>query len=392
MPNFSRLVLLVVLAGAPAVVFAHGGEDHGDKPKAQPAPAVGDAIHFPKEAQFLLGVRTEPVAVRQIETRLVVPGKVVPRTDKHAQVFPPVAGRVLAPNSRLPLVGERVKRGQLLAILEQSLSAPESTQLVTERIKAETTVSQAKAALEQARRDLERVKSLAGVVAEKEVQKAELAVKVAEQELERAVQERNLYTGAGPGTGGRLTQFRLVAPLDGVLVEAHATVGEQVDPSRVLFTVLDASVVWVEANVFADDVAQVERAAEALIHVEAYPDQYFPARLFNLSQLVDESTRTVKAIFEVPNGDRKLRPGMFAEVAIGAGAREETLAVPDAAIVQLEGRKVVYVHTAPEEFVARDVSLGAKDGAYHALKQGLEEGARVVTVGTFHLRSAGGGR
>lgn len=392
MRSFPRLALLLTLAFTPAPVLAHGGEDHGDQPKAQPAPAVGDAIYFPKEAQFLLGVRTEPVAIRKIETRLVVPGKVIPRTDKHAQIFPPVAGRVLARNSRLPLVGERVKKGQVLAILEQSLSAPESTQLVTERIKAETAVSQAKAALEQAKRDLERVQSLTGVVAQKEVQRAELAVTVAEQDYERAVRERNLYSGAGPGTGGRLTQFPLVAPLDGVLVEAHATVGEQVEPSRALFTVLDASVVWVEANVFADDVASVERAAEALIHVEAYPDRYFPARLFNLSQIVDENTRTVKAIFEVPNGERKLRPGTFASVAIGAGAREETLAVPDAAIVQLEGRRVVYVHTAPEEFVARDVSLGAKDGAYYTLKQGLQEGDRVVTVGTYHLRSAGVGR
>jgi cobalt-zinc-cadmium efflux system membrane fusion protein len=184
----------------------------------------------------------------------------------------------------------------------------------------------------------------------------------------------------------------LVSPLDGVLVEANATLGEQVEPSKVLFTVLDPQVVWVEANVFPEDVPRVEEAREALVKVEGYPDRWFPAKLFNLGQVVDESTRTVKAIFELKNDDRRLRPGTFAEVAIGSGGEQESLAVPDAAVVEVEGRKRVYIKVAPEEFVARDVALGARDGEYHAVHQGLKEGERVVTRGTYQLRSAAGGQ
>jgi membrane fusion protein, heavy metal efflux system len=371
----------------PAVALAHGGD-------APPAPKVatvpGRAIYFPKESQFLLGVRTEPIATRTIETRLTVPGKIVPRTDRFAQVFPPVAGRVAAAGGRLPLVGERVKRGQVLAVVQQSLSATEGTQLEAERIRAEAAAAAARAELEQARRDLERQRALRGVVAEREIQKAELAVEVARGEAERTARARELFAGGKPGGGGRPGRFELTAPLDGVLTAAQATVGELVDPAKPLFAVLDPQVVWVEASVFADDVGQVEAARDALVQVDGYPERWFSARLFNLGQVVDEASRTVKVIFELPNDDGKLRPGTFARVAIGAGGKREVLAVPDAAVIERDGRTLVYVHGAPEEFFAREVALGARDGAYHALRQGLVKGERVVVRGTYSIRAAEG--
>jgi cobalt-zinc-cadmium efflux system membrane fusion protein len=352
------------------------------------APAGGQVVYFPKEAQFLLGVRTEQLAVRTLETRLTVPGKIVPRTDRFAALFPPVAGRVLAPPSGLPLVGARVRKGQVLALVRQSLSAADSAQLAEGRIKADSALAAARATLDQARRDLERVQGLGGAVAEKEVQRAQLTVKLAEQDVERAQRERSLFSDSPSTHTGRLAEYPIAAPLDGVLVQAHATVGEQVDTGKVLFTVLDPRVVWVEAAVFADDVARVEAARSATLHAEAYESERFDATLFNLGQIVDEQTRTVKVIFEVKNDAGRLRPGQFVDVSIGAGGKQDVLAVPDAAVVEVEGRRLVYVHAAPEEFVAREVVLGAREDGWWAVKRGLSVGERVVTVGTYQLRSA----
>ncbi len=384
--KFSSPVFFATIFGA--AIFAAPARAHDDH--AAPvvnAPSGGQVVYFPKEAQFLLGVRTEQVARRTLESKVTVPGKIVPRTDRYAALFPPVAGRVLAPPGGLPLVGAKVRRGQILATVRQSLSAPESTQLAAERIKADSAVATARATLDQARRDLERVRGLGGAVAQKEVQKAELAVQVAEQDLQRAERERALFS-TGAAATGPLRDFSITAPLDGVLVQAHATVGEQVDTAKVLFTVLDPRVVWVEASVFADDVARVEAARTATLHVEAYEGERFTATLFNLGQVVDESTRTVKVIFEVKNDAGRLRPGTFVEVAIGSGAREDVLVVPDAAVIEAEGRRIVYVHTAPEEFVAREVTLGPREDGFWAVRHGLTAGERVVTVGTYPLRSA----
>ncbi len=102
--------------------------------------------------------RRPEVAAARSDVAAAVAGKVVPRTDRHAQIFSPVAGRVLAPvGGRMPLVGQRVRRGQVLTVIEQSLSAPDAAGLATERIKADAAVARERATLDQARRDLERM-------------------------------------------------------------------------------------------------------------------------------------------------------------------------------------------------------------------------------------------
>ena len=376
---------------ASPTAFAHEG--HAQPPSAQQQQPIVPGVGFtvPKETQFLLEVRTQRAAVRSLESRLVAPGKVVPRTDRYAQVSAPVAGRVLASGASVPLVGQRVKRGEVLALVQQSLSTSESTGLSTGYIQAEAEVSRAQASLEQARRDLARLESLQGVVAEKEVQQARLTVSTAEQEFGRAKASRDVLSGARQGQG--TARFPLVAPIDGVLVEARATVGEQVDPARPLFAVLDASVIWVEARVYEGDVARVEGTSGALVSTPAYEGQHFAARLYNVGQLVDESTRSVRVLFEVDNKEGRLRPGMFVDVAIGEGGRRDALAVPMAAVVEEEGRAFVFVHTAPEAFELRPVVLGGRDGEWREVRQGLKMGERVVVGGVAALRMArGGGR
>ncbi|MBZ4397826.1 efflux RND transporter periplasmic adaptor subunit [Myxococcus sp. AS-1-15] len=382
----STFSLFLCLSLSGSVALAHTGESHA---AAQPV-VTGPSFSAPKETQFLLEVRTRRAAVRSVESRLVTPGKVVPRTDRIAQVSAPVAGRVLAANGAVPLVGQRVKRGEVLALVQQSLSTSESTGLSTSHFQAEAEVSRAQAALEQARRDLTRLESLQGVVAEKEVQQARLAVSTAEQEWSRAKSAREVLAGARQGQG--TARVSLVAPIDGVLVEARASVGEQVDPSRPLFTVLDASIVWVEAHVYEAEVARAEGTTGALISTAAYPGQHFPAKPYHVGQMVGEATRSVRVLFEVDNREGRLRPGMFVDVALGEGGRKDELAVPTDAVVEDEGRAFVFIHTGPETFELRPVVLGGTDGAWRAVRQGLKTGERVVVSGVAALRLARGGR
>lgn len=369
---------------------AHEGEASATTKSSPAALAPGVAFPVPKETQFLLGVLTKPAVMRPMESRLIAPGKVIPRTDRYAQVSSPVVGRLLAAGATVPLVGQRVKRGEVLALVQQSLSTSEATGLSTGVIQAEAETARAQAALEQARRDLARLESLQGVVAEKEVQQAALAVRTAEQELARARSAKDVLSGARQGQG--LSRHTLTAPIDGVLVEARATVGEQVDPSRPLFAVLDAAVVWVEARVYEGDVARVEDTTGALVSAPAYEGKHFPAKVYNVGQLVDESTRSVRVLFEVDNREGRLRPGMFVDVAIGDGGRQDLLSVPEEAVLEDEGRAFVFVHTAPEAFELRSVVLGGKDGAWRAVKQGLKAGERVVVAGAPALRLGRGGR
>ena len=217
--------------------------------------------------------------------------------------------------------------------------------------------------------------------------KAKVSKEVAHQEYGRAVRQRDLI---GSGGRGRLTSFEIVAPLDGVVADTNLTVGEQVDVSRRLFFVFDPAVVWVEAKVYEADIGHVEQLTEAKVSVEAYPGEYFTGTLFAVAPQVDPTTRTVKVIFEVPNDSGRLRPGMFAHILISTGEAHEAMAVDEAAVVRHEGRDVVFVKLGPEQFTARDVSLGSRDAGYRVVRAGLAVGERVVTRGVHQVRSASG--
>lgn len=376
----AALALAFVL-GVARAASGHGGEDHGAPVAAtQAAPPATGTVHFPKESQFLLGIRTLVVREREVEARVEAFGKVVPRADGHAQIFAPQPGRIAAVGGHLPLLGDRVRRGQPLAIVEQSLGAAESGQLQAEAIRARAAVAHARAQRDQRQRDLARLRALGGVVAHKDVEQAELALALAEEELARAEREAALFTKGGLG------RRVLTSPIDGTVAEVDVSVGEQVSPDRPLFTIIDTTTLWVEAEVFEADLPRLERARAAAIRVEGY-DTIFEGTLFRLGQIVSPGTRTVKAIFTVPNPNGRLRVGMFATVSIAAGERSWALVVPDSAVVEEGGRRFVFVKIGPEEFVRREVLLGPRDGPFWAVRSGLEKGERVVIAGTYPLRT-----
>jgi cobalt-zinc-cadmium efflux system membrane fusion protein len=370
-----------LLLTVPLLARAHGGEDHGAAPPpATPAPA-GGGIYVPKPSQFLLGIRTAPVAERSLQPRLRTLGRIVPRVDGQAQLRAPVAGRIVPIDGRLPLLGDTVVRGQPLVEIDQVLGAAESGQVQAEGIRARSAIGEAQARRDQARRDLDRLRSLQGIVAQKEIQQAQLEVTLAEKELARARAEAQVF-------GRGLRRVAVASPIDGVVAEtANAAAGNVVAPDQPLYTVVDAASLWVEADVFAADLPRVEPSSPADVRVEG-DDTVYRGTVFRIGQVVSPTTRTAKVIVAVDNPNGKLRPGVFADVALGAGPEQRRLAVPDDAVVEEGGRRFVFVHTAPEAFVRREVVLGSRDGAFWAVEQGLARGERVVVQGTYPLRTS----
>ncbi len=375
-------VAVMLALSAPLVARGHGGEDHGEPTPVQASAGRAGVTTMAKESQFLLGVLTHVVAERDVSARIETVGRVVPRIDGHAQISAAQAGRVLAPNGRaLPFLGDRVRKGQVLLVLEQTPGAAETGDLRARALDARSAVTQAKARRDQTRRELERRRALVGVVSQKDIEQAELELSLAVQDVALAEQQVRLYVGGG------LQRLTVTAPIDGVIAEAEVSLGEQVAADQKLYTIIEPSTLWVEADVFERDLARVEEAGTADVRLDGRPST-FRGQLFRLGQLVDPATRTVKAIFVVDNASGAFRPGMFTTVAIGAGAPRRALVVPDAAVIEEGGRRFVFVHVTPEEFVRREVVLGERDGDDWAVREGLEPGERAVIQGTYQLRTA----
>ncbi len=182
-----------------------------------------------------------------------------------------------------------------------------------------------------------------------------------------------------------LDQFVIRAPISGVVSAVHAVPGEQVDPSHELFTIYDYTKVWVEANLFESDLVHLEPRPPAALMVDIYPGKSFPARFINFDNVVDPSTRTLRAIYEVSNTDMALRPGMLVNVDIESESRTQALVVSAASIMDWEGTKVVFVHIQPEVFEMRPLKILGYYGDVVAVEGPLAEGERVVTIGAYEL-------
>lgn len=388
------LLLGGILLAVPAL--AHDGHDHGAD-AAISAPQTSGNVHLSKESQFLLKIRTTLAQTQTLGRQLSVNGTIVAAPHAQADVVSPITG-ILANAVILPTFGQAVRKGQVLAVVEQSLSATEQLQARTSLAQAEAALRQAEASLIAAKSDVtvtkgnwERLQRLSQVVAGKEIPQAEQLYKtaVAKQQAllaQQAQLQRQLgdLRGVASGQGG-LRRFELRAPIDGVITARDAVTGSLVSPNKRLFQIIDPKQLWVEAQVFESDLGTVENAQTATVRTKAYPDQPFAARLVSLGQVVDPATRAVASVFSVVNPAGRLKIGQFVQVTIASPQQAAQLVVPKEAIFSQNGRHWLFVHTQPETFARREVVVGETIGTQTIVLQGLDAGERVVSTGGYQL-------
>jgi len=125
----------------------------------------------------------------------------------------------------------------------------------------------------------------------------------------------------------------------------------------------------------------------AKVTVPAYPGQTFEGRVGYIGAGLDKETRTASARIEVANPDGRLKPQMFATATIEvAGEKREVIALPDAAVVLMDGQPTVFVYE-QGAYVARPVQPGDRVGGRTVVRAGLKAGDQVVTAGTYALKA-----
>lgn len=332
------------------------------------------------------GFQTEAVQRRAISPSIRVTATISPNQYKLAHISPRIEGKALAIMAEL---GDRVTAGQNLAILD-SIKLGERKAAY---LQARTNLVVAKRNFDRERRLFaQRISSEKDYLDAKGEYERSVASYQATREALRmiGVPEREISTMQWGGKDHPLSHFHLTAPFAGTIVERHIRLGEVIAPTDKPFTLADLSTVWVLLDIFETDLAHVSVGAPATVTVEAYPRETFQGRVTYLSNLLDPDTRTAEARVEIPNPDGRLRPGMFATAAlsIASGAERDALVVPEAAIQRIEENPVAFVEVKPGRYIMRDVSLGAKVPPGVEVESGLREGERVVTQGSFYLKSA----
>lgn len=182
------------------------------------------------------------------------------------------------------------------------------------------------------------------------------------------------------------------SPFSGTVIERLATEGNYVTTGTGLYTVADLSHLWVQLDAYESDLPLLSVGQQVSLSVEALPGRPFGGRVTFVDPVLNRRTRTARVRIEVNNQGGRLRPGMFAEATVHAGAIErgavEPLVIPASSALFTGRRSVVYVEVPNAErpqYEARVVRLGSKRGEVYPVVAGLVAGERVVVRGAFAL-------
>jgi len=222
---------------------------------------------------------------------------------------------------------------------------------------------------------------------------------LAESSLQRLknwdISEEQVKALAKSGDTKRTLTFR--SPVAGIVTEKKAVQGMRFMPGEMLFQIADVSSVWVQADVFEQDIAAVGVGQTAKIRINAYPGEVFEGRISYVYPTLKAETRTVPVRIELANPKGRLKPAMFAEVDIPVAGAASVVTVPNSAVIDTGKRQVVIVQLGEGRFEPRPVKLGARGGEFVQVLEGVKEGEMVVTSANFlidaesNLKAALGG-
>jgi len=187
-------------------------------------------------------------------------------------------------------------------------------------------------------------------------------------------------------TGKAINELTINSPASGYIMERMVLPNMYVEPATKLYTLADLSHVWVNAQVFQNDVGRLKRGDSSAITVDAYPGRTFQGRVEEILPQVDMTTRTVKVRLAVNNPGVTLKPGMFVNVDLKSGLGRQ-LVVPASAVFQTGLRQVIFIDHGNGSLEPKDVSLGARVGDDFVVLKGLKVHQQIVTSASFLLDS-----
>jgi membrane fusion protein, heavy metal efflux system len=334
-------------------------------------------VEMDSTAMANVGLQLTPVSV-VTGASLSATGTIIYDQNRVAEVGPRAEGRVVSIETDL---GRQVQAGVALAVLE----SPDLGE-------AEAAHEQARAELALARENYDRELALfeKGISSRREMVEARTVFVSKEAEF-RSATARHRTLGAVDHPEDSIAVsglYALSAPIAGTVVERDLVLGQLVGTENSLFTVADLTHLWIVLDIYDRDLSRVRAGMDVEILTTAFPDEKFEGTLTYLGQIVDPTTRTVKARVEIRNPERTLRPGMFATAVIHGLEAAGNLAVADEAVQEMGGRDIVFVSAESGRFEVRDVTVGpVLSGGLVTILDGLTVGEKVVARGSFYLKS-----
>jgi RND family efflux transporter MFP subunit len=399
MRKFVVIAIVVAVVGGAAAyfgVFSRGGEA-ASGPQAGGAggggqrPPGGGGGGFPGGPGGGGGFPRVPMTVElgtatraDVAAHLTVVGNLIGLQT--VDIAPRTGGRLLSVNVQL---GDRVRRGQVLAKVEdreivEQVRAAEASQEV-----AKATIRQREADLKVAELNFERSKNLFS-----RQLLAKQALDDAESRYLAAVAQTDLSKAQLSQNDARLSELRInlqhtsvASPVDGYVGKRNVDPGAMVNTNTAIASVVDISRLRLVVNVVEKDLRLVNAGDVADVEVDAYPGEKFSGKIARVAPVLDPATRTATMEVEIPNNDHKLKPGMYARINLTVEERKNTLVAPKNAVIDFENKRGVWMPNDQKRAAFVPVTLGIEGPEQIEILSGLKEGDRFVTTGAGAVRN-----
>jgi multidrug efflux pump subunit AcrA (membrane-fusion protein) len=329
-------------------------------------PGVVSRVQLTPYRVALAGIQTVPLDYQALTKEIRTIGFVEFDERKQARITVRPTGRSRIDKLYVNVTGQTVEKGQPLAILYN----PDLVSTVENLLDAQTNKN----------RDLQRL-----------ARDRLLRWGIEIDQIEEILESKKA-----------ITQLTIRSPISGHVIRKYQVEGESVEEGARLYDIVDLSSVWIEAQVFEDELAFLKEGMDVSAATKAFPNREFRGQVAFIHPHMDAATRTLKVRFDMDNARHELRPGMYATVKLDVPVTEldvlpadasdkqmlafekgQVLAVPERAVIDTGSRKIVYREAEPGVYEGVEVQLGPRCGAFYPVLHGLEEGDKVATAGSF---------
>ncbi len=176
------------------------------------------------------------------------------------------------------------------------------------------------------------------------------------------------------------------APFNGTIIESNVIQGNYIQLGTVIYKLADLSTLWVTADVYEHNIAQINIGQPVEVTTVAYPGEIFEGIVTTIGDVLDEKTRNFKVRIELSNPYNKLKPEMFVKVSFITSNRS-SINIPKKAVLTEDENNIVFLALANKTFQRKKIELGIATEDYIQVVNGLTPGDIIVTEGQFLLKS-----
>ena len=390
----STILLMVILAGVVGIVSGCSGSTEASEVQVE---------------EKYTPVEIETASVTSLGNKTKINGKVA--ANEEVAVIPKAVGIVTNVNVEL---GGTVEEGTVLFTIEQGDISKSVEQAANGVELAKKSVAQAenglntakinyelnKEKIENAMLALERAKKLyeEGAISKSQLEQAELAansmnldaIKTQVTQAEIGYQQslnqlRQAEISYEQATSG-LSNTVVTAPMSGVVATLNVKEGQIVANSQAAATIVDMDTVYIQINVVEDIVNKLEIGQEVDVKVSAVSDEYVKSTISYIAPTADPRSQLYPVKIYIENPDKNIRPGMNGEAILNIDQVDATIVIKGNAVLDKDGEKVVYV-VENNVAVAKKVTVGLDTGDYVEIKEGINEGDKVIVEGQHYVEN-----